>query len=95
MDPSDFVAGIPLKAEIDTDSKPAVVAALRMFYCRFFAGDRTDGSSFDCQVLDALDLILEYPELWELKRANRAQRDRGDGPGPGINRTVDGTSGSA
>lgn len=94
MDPSSFVAGIPRKAEIDTTDKKAVVEALKMFYCRFFADYVTEGSSFDCQVLDALNLILEYPDLWNLKRENCIQRDRDRDAGAGTDGTLDRTPGS-
>ena len=67
MDPVHFVDGIASE-NVDTADKTRVVQALRTFYCRHFAEDGIEGTSFDCQVLDALDLILLYPELWELKR---------------------------
>lgn len=59
MDPSNFVSGIPVKASVDREDKKQVVAALKMFYSRFLADDRTDGSDFDCRVLSALDDILK------------------------------------
>lgn len=68
MDCLEFVSGIPMKERPDTSDKRDVVQALRTFYCRFFAEDGVEGTSFDGQVLDALDLILLHPELWQLKR---------------------------
>jgi hypothetical protein len=74
----EFVSGIPLKCRPDIDDKADVVQALKTFYCRFLCEDGIEGSAFDSQVLDALDLILLHPDLWELKRdaQNSSSRDR-------------------
>lgn len=90
MDPIEFVSGIPFKVKPDTEDKAKVVQALCTFYCRFLSEDPIDGTSFDCQVLDALALIREYPELWELRREKRLQRDRDSSSGSGLNRPVGG-----
>jgi hypothetical protein len=73
MDPLRFVDGIPLKEKPSSEDKESVVQALRTFYCRFLSEDPMEGTAFDHQVLDALDLILLHPELWELKKRLRAE----------------------
>jgi hypothetical protein len=65
MDPLQFIDNIndPMMLavygkQIDISDKERVIQALKIFYCRYFAEDKIDGSPFDIKVINFLDVIL-------------------------------------
>lgn len=55
-----------------TDEQRAALRSLKEYYCRNLAEDPQDGTSFDCEVLQALDDLASG-----IAQARKEQRERG------------------
>ena len=56
MNPIKFVSEIPLK-EVDISNRDNVIQSLMIFYCKFMAENKENGSNFDLRVLDQLEKL--------------------------------------